>query len=106
MYTRSLNYLLATGELELCPPESLDDGVLVLVVGPDRHKGLADVDAGDGSLGLAEGAPHSGLEPIGAGARQHFVDAEDVEGVHPDLDVELVLGGVLHHVLKEKETDN
>ena len=72
---------MATRELELCPPEGLDDGVLVLVVGPDRHKGLANVDAGDGSLGLAEGAPHSGLQPIGASARQHFVDAEDVEGV-------------------------
>ena len=75
----------------------------MLVVGPDGHEGLADVDPGDGALGLAEGAPHSGLKPISAGARQHFVDAEDVEGVDTNLDVELVLGGVLHHVLQGEE---
>ena len=42
------------------------------------------------------------LETIGACARQHFVDAEHVEGVHADPDVELVLGRVLHHVLQKK----
>merc|ERR1719210_991463 len=49
--------------------------------------------------GLPKAPLISGLQPIGAGARQHFVDAEDVEGVDADLDVELILGGVLHHVL-------
>ena len=42
------------------------------------------------------------LEPISAGARQHFVDAQHVEGVDADPDVELVLRGVLHHVLKKR----
>ena len=41
------------------------------------------------------------LETIGACARQHFVDAQHVEGVDADPDVELVLGGVLHHVLQD-----
>ena len=40
------------------------------------------------------------LESIGSGAGQHLVDAEDVERVDSNADVELVLGGVLHHVLK------
>ena len=97
-----VTHLLASGELELGPPECLDDGILMLVVSPDRHEGLSDVDASANTLGLAKGAPHSGLEPISPSARQHFVDPEDVEGVDTDLDVELILGGVLHHVLKDK----
>jgi hypothetical protein len=44
------------------------------------------------------------LEPISSGAGQHLVDAEDVEGVDANADVELVLGRVLHHVLKIKVT--
>ena len=76
----------------------------MLVVSPDGHEGLSDVDASAHTLGLAKGTPHSGLEPISPSARQHFVDPEDVEGVDTDLDVELVLGGVLHHVLQGKET--
>ena len=93
-------YLLPAGELELGSPEGLDNGVLVLIVGPDGHEGLSDANASDGSLGLAEGASHSSLEPIGASARQHFVDPEHMEGVDADPDVELILGGVFHHVLK------
>jgi len=96
--------LLATGELELGPPECLDDGILMLVVGPDGHEGLADVDASDGSLWLAESSPHSSLQTISACARQHFVDAQNVEGMHTDLDVELILGCVLHHVLVAANT--
>ena len=97
-------HLLAAGELELGPPECLNDGILMLVVSPDRHEGLSDVDASAHTLGFAKGTPHSGLEPISPSARQHFVDPEHVEGVDTDLDVELILGGVLHHVLQEKET--
>jgi len=91
--------LLTAGELELGSPEGLDDGIPVLVVGPDRHQWLSDVDTGDCSLGLAESSPHSSLQTISACARQHFVDAENVEGMDTDLDVELILGRVLHHVL-------
>ena len=40
------------------------------------------------------------LETISACARQHFVDAQHVEGVDADPDVELILGRVLHHVLQ------
>ena len=41
----------------------LDESSLVLLVGPDGHERLADADAGNGSLGLAEGSSHSSLEP-------------------------------------------
>ena len=94
------NYLLTTRELELGTPESLNDGILMSVVSPDGHQRLSDPDTGDGSLGFTEGTSHSGLEPISSGTRQHFVDTEDVVGMHADSDVELILGGVLDHVLK------
>lgn len=56
-------YLLATGELELCSPEGLNDMSLVLVVGSDADDWLADVDASNGALGLTERTSHTGLQP-------------------------------------------
>ena len=98
------SYLLAAGELELGPPESLDDGVLVLVVSPDRHERLSDANASDETLGFAKGTPHSSLKPVGSGTRQHLVDSQDMERMDSNPDVELILGRVLHHVLKNKQT--
>lgn len=95
-------YLLTSGELELGPPESLNDRVLVLVVSPHAHQGLSNSDTGHGSQGLAKGSPHPSLEPIGTSARQHFVDPQHVEGVDTDPDVELILRGVLDQVLERK----
>ena len=60
-FRRGEPYLLAPGELELGPPEGLDDGILVLVVGAHGHERLPDPHAGDGALGLPEGAPHPRL---------------------------------------------
>ena len=56
-------YLLATRELEFGPPESLNDRLLMLVIGPDRHQGLTNVDTGNKSLGFAKSTSHSSLEP-------------------------------------------
>jgi len=91
--------LLTPGELELGPAQRLDDVVLVFVGGADGDERLADANTSDETLGFAESSSHSGLQPIGSGARQHFVDPVDVVGVDSDPDVELVLAAVLHHVL-------
>lgn len=63
------------------------------VTGPDGEEDLADVDAGDGAVGLAPGATHAGLESIGAGAGQHLVDADDVVGVGADAEVKSFFAG-------------
>ena len=97
---------MTTRELELGTPKSFNDGILMPVVSPDRHQGLSDLDTSDGSLGFAKGASHSGLEPIGTSARQHFVDTQDMERMDTDPDVELILSGVLDHVLKLKKSKN
>ena len=55
---------------------------LKLVVGPHGDEDLADLDAGRGAVSLAEGSPHSGLEPIGSSTRQHFV-ARGKDGREP-----------------------
>ena len=94
---------MTSGELELGPPERLNDRVLVLVMSPHAHQGLSNTDAGHGAQGLAEGTSHPGLEPIGTGTRQHFVDPQHVERMDTDPDVELILGGVLDQVLKAGE---
>ena len=59
------------------------------------HDDLADGDAGQQAVGLAEGAAHTRLQTIGAGARQHLVDAENVVGVNADAQVEVILAGHL-----------
>merc|ERR1719339_700942 len=91
--------LLSARELELGPTEGLDNVILVLVSGADGDQDLSDLDAGHGSVCLTEGSSHSSLQPIGASARQHFVDTQNVEGVHTNTDMELVLSGGLDEVL-------
>ena len=65
----------------------------MVVAGADTKQDLADVHAGDGAVGFAPGAPHAGLQPIGAGAGQHLVDADDVVGVGADAHVETFFAG-------------
>lgn len=109
--------LLATGELVLRSSKSLESEVLVcgeLVIGrleinprvrltgvasADAEDDLANVDTGDSAVGLAPGTTHTSLQSIGTGARQHLVDADDVEGVGADAQVETLLAAVLDEVL-------
>jgi len=90
--------LLTTRELEFGSPERLDDMGLVRILATDADHGLSDVDTSDQTLGFAEGSSHSSLEPVSSGARQHFVDADDVEGVNAETHVESVLAHELDHV--------
>jgi len=90
---------LTARELEFRSPEGLDNVGLMLVLATDANDRLSDVDTSDQALRLAESSSHSGLEPIGSGARQHFVDADDVERVNAKPHVESVLSHEFHHVL-------
>jgi hypothetical protein len=42
--------------------------ILTRVTGADREENLADVDTGDGAVGLAVGTTHSSLQSIGTSA--------------------------------------
>lgn len=97
-------YLLTAGVLELRSPQSFDNLRLVLVGGAHGHDGLSNAHTGNSSLRLAESAAHSCLQSISASARQHLVDADDVERVHAHADVEGVLATVLHEVLVAANT--
>jgi len=96
--------LLASGELELGSAESLDDVLLVGGLGTHRHDHLTNAHTGNGALGLTESTTHSSLEPIGSGTGQHFVDADDMEGMQTHTDVEAILATGLHHVLVSTDT--
>ena len=72
--------------------------LLTRVTGADGEEDLADVDAGDEAVGLAEGTTHAGLQTIGTSARQHLVDADDVVRVSADTQVETFLSGDLDEV--------
>lgn len=64
-----------------------------------RQDDLANVDACDSAVGLPPGATHAGLQTIGTSAGKHLVDAEDVEGVDADAEMEGVLARRLGDVL-------
>merc|ERR1719318_1643334 len=56
--------LLPARELELAPPQGLDNLGLELVVAPHGEKDLSNPHTSCGSMSFAVGSPHSGLEPI------------------------------------------
>lgn len=98
------NDLLPAGELVLGAAEGLEGNSTVGITSAAAHKNLTDVDTSNGTVGLAKGTTHSGLQPIGTGTRQHLVDADDVEGVGADTEVETFLTGVLDEVLVGADT--
>ena len=60
--------LLAAGELELGPVESLKHMLLILQLGEDGHHDLARVDPGHWALGLSKSTSHTCVEPrVGGG---------------------------------------
>jgi hypothetical protein len=69
------------------------------ITSSDAHENLANVHTGNSAVRLAEGTTHSSLQPIGASTRQHLVDADDVEGMGTDTEMETFLSGVLDEVL-------
>jgi hypothetical protein len=71
---------------------------LTRVTGADRDDDLANVDTGDGAVGLAPGTAHARLQSVCAGARQHLVDAHDVVRVGAHAHVEALLATRLDEV--------
>ena len=79
---------MAPRELILRATERFDGSRAVVITGADREEDLADVDAGDGAVGFAPSPAHARLQAIGAGTREHFVDADDVIRVGANAEVE------------------
>jgi hypothetical protein len=96
--------LLTSRELELGTTETFDGVGDVLFEGADGHEDLTNVNASDEAIRLTEGTTHTGLETIGAGAGQHLVDTQDVEGVRADTQVETFLTAHLHGILVGADT--
>ena len=63
------------------------------VTGPNGEKDLANVHASDTAVRFAPRSTHPGLQPIGAGAGQHLVDADDVVRVSANAEVETFFAG-------------
>jgi len=96
--------LLTTSELVSRSTEGLENNGLVAVTGAHREQNLANVDTGNGVVGLTVSTTHTGLEPIGTSARKHLVDTDDVERVNTDTQVERVLARGLGDVLVGTDT--
>ena len=75
-----------------------------VVTGPHGQQDLADIHAGDGSVGFAPCTTHARLQSIGTGTRQHLVDADDVVRVGADTEVETFLAGNFDEVSEGRDT--
>jgi len=69
------------------------------ISGSDRQENLANVDTGDGAVGLAPSTSHTGLKSIGTGAGQHLVDADNVVWVGSDSEMETFFASNLDKIL-------
>ena len=74
-------------------PRNGNERIHTIVTSANRQENLADVDTSNGSVGLAPRTTHTGLQPIGAGTRQHLIDADDVVGVGADAEMEAFFAG-------------
>jgi len=90
--------LLATRELVASTTEGLLDDVGVGILATDGQEDLANVNPSDGPVRFAPSTSHTSLQPIGTSAGQHLVDADDVEGVDTDPQMEGILSGGLGDV--------
>ncbi len=95
----TLENLLSSRKLELSPPDGLDDVRFAGVFSPHGQQHLSDGNPGGHADGLAVGVSHSRGEPIGAGARQHLVGPNDVEGMDADANVVSVFSHGVGQVL-------
>lgn len=72
---------------------------LTRITSADAEENLANIDTGDGTVGLAPGATHTGLQSIGTSAGQHLVDTDNVVRMGADAEMEALLSSLLHKVL-------
>lgn len=70
----------------------------------DGQQNLSNGHAGTQALRLAKGTTHACLKSISSSTRKHLVDTQDMEGVHPDSQVEGILSSILDHVLVGSNT--
>lgn len=80
--------LLLTGEFVLTTTQGLNNNSLVRVFSAARNQNLANVDTSGETGGLTPRTTHTLLETIGTSTRQHFVDTQNVVGVHADAEME------------------
>ena len=71
---------------------------LTSIASSHTQQNLTDVNASDGAVGLAPRSPHAGLKPIRSGARQHLIDADDVERMSADTEMEAFLASGLDEI--------
>jgi len=91
--------LLAARELVSGTPEGFDDNSGIRILRADGEDYLADVHTGYSAIRLPPSTAHAGLQTISTRTAQHLVDANDVEGMHADAEMERVLSGCLAYIL-------
>jgi hypothetical protein len=96
--------LLSSRELELGTAKSLNDVLIVRVLGADRDNDLPDVDTSSHLHRLTIRSTHTGGETIGSGAGKHLVLTNDVERVSASADVVAFLARGLDQILVASDT--
>jgi len=96
--------LLASRELIPGPPQRFRNNRRVILLRPNTQQNLADIDSRHGSVGFPPSSTHTGLKPISSSAGQHLVDANDVERVDSDSEMEGILSRGLGDVFVGADT--
>uniref|UniRef100_A0A2P2LQR2 Uncharacterized protein MANES_02G217700 n=1 Tax=Rhizophora mucronata TaxID=61149 RepID=A0A2P2LQR2_RHIMU len=92
------NDLLATGELEFCTAESLLCMMTVAVSATNRQENLTNGHSCTSALWLTKCTPHTSLKPISSSTGKHFVDAQDMERMNANPQMEGILASTFGHV--------
>lgn len=114
------NNFLSTGELVLATTETFYGIGKHVGASANRHENLVDMNTGDTSVSFSVSVTHTGLEtkqlerkinarknePIGTSARKHFVNAENMERMDANANVERFTTSSLGKVLVSADTSS
>jgi hypothetical protein len=114
--------LLSTREFVSGTAQSFLNNWCVVVLTTDGHENLSNVHTCGGAIRLAPSTTHTSLKtdesesfiylcwlktdnsPIGTSAGQHLIDAEDVEGMYTNSEMEGILAGHFRDVPMSTDT--
>lgn len=93
------NDFLTTRELEFGTAQSFLCMMAIAILATNRQKNLANAHPCTSSQRLSKCTSHSSLQPISSSTWKHFVDAQNMERMHPHSQMERILSSILSHVL-------
>jgi hypothetical protein len=90
-------YLLSSRELVSSFMKSFKGSWNKLFFGSDGEQDLSNLDSGRFTKGFTIGSSHTRLKSIGSGAWKHFINTENMPGMHSASEMEVIFTGFFNH---------